>query len=166
MTFTLREAVMPQDQAVLTRFMAGLCDLEHALHPGRQSGADGAEAHLLYLAREVAENNGLIILAETAPGSAAGMMICAVEDLGGHYLYPENRVVGFVYDLWIEPAHRGSALLDMLLDHAEAHFRSIGITLMMISHLAGNDRAAAAYRKRDFRPVEIMLERRIPPEET
>ncbi len=161
MTFALRDAALPEDLPVLTRFMAGLCDVEHALHPGRRTGADGAEAHVRYLAREVAANRGRMILAETPQGGAAGMMICAVEDMGGHYLYPDHQVVGYVYDLWIEPVHRGGPLLDMLLDCAEAHFRDLGMTVMMISYLVGNDRAAAAYEKRGFRPNEVMLERRV-----
>lgn len=163
MTFLVRDAVLPQDQPALIRFMAGLCDLEHALHPGRQTGADGAEAHFHYLVGEISKHRGRMFIAESGNGDAAAMLICAVEDFGGHYLYPRNRVVGYIHDLWIEPAYRGSELLDLLLTKAEEHFHTIGISVMMISHIVGNDVAAAAYKKRGFQPNEIMMERPIAP---
>ncbi len=161
MTARFRDAVLPGDLAVLTRFMAGLQDLEHALHPGRQTGADGAEAHVVYLAGEIAAKQGRMIMAETAAGEPIAMMVCVVEDIGGHFLYPESRVVGYIYDLWIEPEYRGGDLLDRLIALAEAHFKALGLSLLMLSYLVGNDRARMAYEKRGFVPNEVLMERPI-----
>lgn len=151
----------PDDRPHLVRFMAGLQETERALHPSRRPGAEAAEDHFAYLEAYCAAHDGLILCAAPPDGPPVAFLLGYIEDFGGHYLYPDHRRVGWIADLWIEPAERGGDLLDRLLAKAEAHFTALGITRLMLAFVTGNARAEAAYRKRGFTDYETILEREI-----
>ncbi|MEQ8443821.1 MAG: GNAT family N-acetyltransferase [Alphaproteobacteria bacterium] len=161
MSYRVRPAA-GNDRPVLIRFMAALQDVEHALHPDRPAGAGSSEAHLDYLIAECAANDSQVVLAVGADGTPVGFAIWMVEDFGGHYVLPEHRNVGWVSDIWIEPAHRGRNILDLFLTAAEDHFRALGISRLMLAYLRGNEGARLAYERRGFTAYETILERDIP----
>lgn len=161
MTVIVRKAVLPDDLSALIRFMGHLHDLEHAIDPARQTAADGADPHMRYQILDAQQNDGLVALAETQGGLPVGMMVCSVSTFPGEYLYPSESRVGYINDLWIEPDYRGGTVLDDMIAMAEAHFKALGLKVLMLSYLAGNDRAEAAYAKRGFRPNEVQMKREI-----
>lgn len=161
MTPRLRDAG-PQDRPCLTAFMAHLQDYEREIHPSRPPGEKVADDHLTYLEAECAAKQGRILVAVDEADIPVAFVILMVEDFGGHYLYPDHQKVGWVSDLWIEPAYRGGSLLDDFLSEAEQHFSQLGLKRMMLSHLCGNAGARKAYDKRGFHPYETILERDLP----
>jgi GNAT superfamily N-acetyltransferase len=160
MAYTLR-AVTDADRTIAVRFMAALQDHERSIHPSRPPGAEMADAHLAWLEGESAEADGRVDLAWTEEGEAVGLLIYLVEEEDGHHLRPDFARVGWITDIWIDPAHRGGPLLDQMLDRAAAHFRGLGLTRLMLAYLDGNDQARAAYAKRGFEPFETVMERSL-----
>jgi GNAT superfamily N-acetyltransferase len=151
----------PEDRPHLVRFMAGLQETERALHPSRRPGAEAAADHFAFLEDHVSGHDGLILCAAPPDGPPVGFLLGYVEDFGGHYLHPDQRRVGWIADLWIDPEHRGGDLLDRLLAAAERHFAALGLTRLMLAFVTGNIRAETAYRKRGFTDYETILEREI-----
>lgn len=160
MTIPLRDAG-PGDRPAVVAFMARLQDHESTIHSSRPPGAEVAADHVAYLERECRDNDGRIVIAVDPEDRPIALAIFLVEDFGGHFLYPDHQRVGWVSDLWIEPDHRGGTVLDSLLEEAERHFKSLGLTRMMLSFLTENEGARKAYRRRGFQPYEEILEREI-----
>lgn len=160
MRYLLRPATAA-DRPTAVRFMGALQDFETGMHASRLPADVIADAHLAWLETECAKADGRVELAWTDDNVAAGLLIYLVEEEGGHYVTPAYKRVGWITDIWIEPAHRGGPLLDTMIDHAATHFRKLGLKRMMLSHLDGNARARAAYSRRGFTPYETIMERRI-----
>lgn len=161
-SYRIRHAVTG-DEAHLVRFMIGLQKVEEALNTDRAPAQDMAESHLMFLRREVAENQGCVLVAVPEEGEDVpiAFALASVECFGGTYIRKEKRSVAWMHDLYVDEAHRGTEVLDLLFTATEAHFKALGIDRIVIAHVAGNDRARAAYLKRGFVPYESILERAI-----
>lgn len=57
---------------------------------------------------------------------------------------------GFVVQVWVQPARRGTGVIDELLSAAIEHARSQGWKLLVLHVVKENERAAGAYRRHGF----------------
>lgn len=161
--FAIRPAT-EADRPALERFMAGLQDFERALEPNRRPGPAMAAAHVTALLGWVAEHPAAgCLIAEDADGPA-GFLLWGIETEIGDYVLPENRVVGWLSDLWIEPRARRHGLAGRLVRAAEAHLAAHGIARVEVSALPANAAAIAAYEALGYRPAALTLARAIDPD--
>ena len=150
-----------RDLPDLHRMMADLQDVERAIHPvSRPPGAGMAVEHVAHLRKTAADNQGLYLVAEDGD-SVVGFLVCYVDVEEEAYLSPARQRAGRIADLWVDASCRGGDLVDRFFTAAEDHFRALGLSVMIVSHLVGNDRAGRAYQKRGFVPLETLLERPI-----
>jgi GNAT superfamily N-acetyltransferase len=99
------------------------------------------------------------LVAEDADGPA-GFLLWGVEEEFGDYVLPENRLVGRLSDLWVEPRARGCGLARRLVRAAEAHLAAHGIARVEVSALPANRDALAAYAALGYSPALVTLAKR------
>jgi GNAT superfamily N-acetyltransferase len=63
---------------------------------------------------------------------------------------PDDPKVTIIFAVYITPAHRGSGLLEQLLDGVAAWSRNAGRPELMLEVVVGNDRARRAYERLGF----------------
>ncbi|MGF1501739.1 MAG: GNAT family N-acetyltransferase [Paracoccaceae bacterium] len=152
----------PEDRAALIRFMARLQDFEREIEPNRRPGDAMAEAHMAALLAWVAAAGGGCLVAEELDGAGAvGFVLFGVETEIGDYVLPENRRVGRISDLWVEPGARGQGVARRLLQAAEEALAALGICRVEVSALPDNRRARAFYEAAGFSPALLTLAKRI-----
>lgn len=134
---------------------------ERAIHDTRLPGLPHSREYLAMLWDELAENRGIMLIAENEPGERLGLVAGYVVDSPWPMETPDSTRYGYVSDIYIMPAARGTGLARDLLDAIAAHLRAADPTLtrLRVNVLAVNRVACRAYEKAGFTPYEIMYER-------
>ena len=135
-------------------------EYERTLHDTRLPGAAVMDAYFDRLQQDIAEQSGTILIAEEA-GRFLGLVACVVEQDDMVQETADSNVHGYITDIYVVPERRGSGLAQALLQVAEAHLSTTGVSRVRINVLAANARARRAYEKHGFEPYEVMYEKRL-----
>jgi ribosomal protein S18 acetylase RimI-like enzyme len=155
---TVRSAT-DADKVQLLAAIADEQNYERSLHDTRKPGSEIAAPYLAYLTARVAQDRGLLLIAERD---------CAFAGYAASWIENEDNVAetagsnrfGYIADTYVIPALRGRGVAAVLIEAAERHLRARGISRIRIRALANNASALRAYEKSGFVPYEIVLEKR------
>ena len=96
-------------------------------------------------------------VAEDDAGRFLGYII-----LGEVGLIYSPRPIGFVFDLWVKPEHRGRGVASFLLDRAFAWCRLRGYSKLKLEVATGNPEARALYERRGFTAERVSMGATVP----
>ena len=105
---------------------------------------------------EVQKKNGRVLVAEGNEGRLLGWGVAFVVE-GEIFIVPEERTFGYISELFVIEAMRGQGVGRALIQACEAWARSLGLRVLRIGVLAGNERAAAIYQRAGFAPYAMNL---------
>lgn len=166
MSFLIRPYT-PADHDWVLQCEVELQEHERALHDTRLPGLPHTRDYLAMLWEHLAEGQGVMLIAENAEGERLGLVAGHIVDAPWPMETPDSTRYGYVSDIYIKPAARGSGLAQALLDAIAAHLHKADPTLtrLRINVLAVNTIARRSYEKAGFTPYEVMYERLIRPDE-
>lgn len=164
MDFVIRPYA-PADYDWVLQCEVDLQEHERALHDTRLPGLPHSRDYLAMLWDVLAENQGIMLIAETAGGDRAGLVAGHIVDEPWPMETQDSTRYGYVSDIFIVPEARGSGLAKALLDAIAAHLHRAdpNLTRLRINVLAVNRIACRAYEKAGFTPYEVIYERRLGP---
>jgi ribosomal protein S18 acetylase RimI-like enzyme len=147
--YTVREAVYDDVEAIVSFTLQEARETEGReadsshVRRGVRGGLDGSAPSTYWVA-------------ESRDGSVVGSISVVTEwsnFRGGYYWW--------IQSLFIVPEHRGSGLVDLLLDFVAESSRAAGALDLRLYVLQSNERAVAAYRRCGFEiaPYSIMVRR-------
>jgi len=157
--YSVRPAA-PADRPALVRLLFELQAHERAIEAIRTPPEEMAESHFAYLEEEMAAKDGCLFALE-AGGAVEGFLAGWIENEPGTFIRPDYRRAGFVADLLVRPALRGTGAGRALLEAAEAHFRQAGVRDYTLFMLEANEAAGRFYEKAGFRPYERYLRKEL-----
>jgi GNAT superfamily N-acetyltransferase len=154
--FRIREARLPADAPSIVAFIRALQEFEHGIEPDRRVDAAVAEDFFAVLTARVEARHGSHFIAEAPDGTKLGW--AAVHEHGNEiYVVEDERVFGFISELFVVEAARGRGIGQALIAACEDWARSRGLKLVMIAALSGNARAFGAYRAAGYAPYATEL---------
>jgi ribosomal protein S18 acetylase RimI-like enzyme len=164
MSFVIRPYA-PTDHDWVLQCEVELQEHERALHDTRLPGLPHAQDYLAMLWGTLAQDQGLMLIAEDAAGERAGLVAGHIVDQPWPMETGDSTRFGYVSDIFIKPQARGNGLARELLDAIAAHLRQAdpGLTRLRVNVLAVNRVACRAYEKAGFTPYEVMYERLLRP---
>lgn len=164
MSFTIRPYTPADYDWVLQREVE-LQEHERAIHDTRLPGLPHTRDYLAMLWEELAEGHGIMLIAENTEGERIGLVAGHIIDAPWPMETPDSTHYGYVSDIFVKPAARGSGLAQALLDAVAAHLHAADPTLarLRVNVLAVNRIACRSYEKAGFTPYEVMYERLIRP---
>jgi ribosomal protein S18 acetylase RimI-like enzyme len=152
----IRPAV-PSDVAALGRLGALLVSVHHAFDPQRfipvTPSTEGGYA--AFLAAEIERPDALVLVAE-AGGRVVGYAYAALE---GSDFMALRGPAGILYDLLVDPAHRGEGIGRTLLAAALEALADRGAPRILISAAEGNMAAQRLFAAAGFRRTMIEMTR-------
>lgn len=150
-----------EDREIIFRFMAALQDFEREQEPNRIPGAEMAEKHIAALEEWINQHYaGGNIVAEI-DGKVVGWAMFGVVSAHGFMVLEENRLIGKLSDLWVEPDYRGKGIASALIEEAEKRFREARINWMQIAAIASNTRAIELYQSLGYRLSDVELSKKL-----
>ena len=164
MEFSIRPCTAADHDWVLECEIA-LQEHERAMHDTRVPGVPHTRDYLAMLWDTLAQNHGIMLIAETAAGERLGLVAGHIVDEPWPMETPESTRHGYVSDIFVRPEVRGTGLATALLDAIAAHLHNTDPTLtrLRINVLAVNMIARRAYEKAGFTPYEVAYERQLGP---
>ena len=158
------------DLSAIRAMLDGLQEYECTLEANRAHWADGGGAYADWMLEEAGQNAGAVLLAvadnEVWESRPVGLLTCwRAEDASDITVVPAARVHLYVSELFVAEAWRGKGVAAALLAAAESHARRLGIAQVTIGSLAANAAARRAYAKAGFEEYEILLRKRLPPQD-
>jgi GNAT superfamily N-acetyltransferase len=156
MSFRIRLAEMKKDEQVVLRFIRELQVFEQAVESNRRLDAPVAQEFFSVLMARIQAKNGRCFIAEDQHGTALGWA-AAHEDESEIYVAAEERIFGWISELYVTEAMRGRGVGRALMSACEAWGRERGLKLMKIGVLAGNTGAARAYAAAGYKPYSMDL---------
>lgn len=153
----------PADHDWVLQCEVDLQEHERALHDSRLPGLPHSRDYLALLQDVMAENHGVMLIAEDSAGNRLGLVAGHIVDEPWPMETPDSTRYGYVDDIFIRPEARGTGLAKTLLDAMAEHFRKAdpGLRRLRINALAVNRMACRAYEKAGFTPYEVIYERLI-----
>ena len=97
-------------------------------------------------------------VAEDEVGRFLGYII-----LGDLRMFYSPQPVGFVFDIWVKPEHRGKGVATFLLDRAFAWCRLRGLPKLKLEVAAGNAEARELYERTGFAVERFTMGVAVPP---
>jgi len=116
-------------------------------HAAAQRKADDDMAAVLPLGRET---TGHAILVVEADGGPVGRLWLAERTLGG-------RQVMYIYDVAIDPEHRGRGYGRAAMRLAESEARARGLERIELNVFGGNDVARGLYRSLGYMETSVQM---------
>jgi ribosomal protein S18 acetylase RimI-like enzyme len=110
-----------------------------------------------FLGRQLEEPNIIILVAER-DGNVVGYTYAGVE--GNDYMALRGPA-GVVYDIIVDPAHRGQGIGRMLLDATIDELKSRGAPRVVLSTAERNAPAQRLFDRAGFRPTMIEMTREL-----
>jgi len=162
MTARIREARLPDDKSAILDFMFALQRIEAAFEPNRRLDARMPEDHYAALIRHVAAHNGKIFIAEDETARALGWA-AVHEDEGDIFIRAEERVHGFLAELYVVEASRGAGVGRALIAACEDWARGRGLVSLRIGLLARNADALKVYERAGYTPYALQMRKYLRP---
>jgi ribosomal protein S18 acetylase RimI-like enzyme len=153
---TIRPAT-PADLPAIGRLGALLVRLHHDFDPKRFIAATPRteQGYASFLGTQLEEPN-VIVLAAERDGEVLGYTYAGVE---GHDYMSLRGPAGVLYDIVVDPAHRGHGIGRMLLDATLAALAARGAPRVVLSTAAQNESAQRLFARAGFRPTMIEMTR-------
>ena len=153
---TIRPAA-PADLEAIGRLGALLVRTHHDFDPDRFLAATPQTEHgySSFLGTQLDEPN-IIILAAERDGEVIGYTYAGVE--GNDYMSLRGPA-GVLYDIVVDPAHRGQGIGRMLLDATLAALRARGAPRVVLSTAERNESAQRLFARTGFRRTMIEMTR-------
>jgi ribosomal protein S18 acetylase RimI-like enzyme len=149
----------PADMPAVGRLGALLVRLHHDLDPQRFIAATpGTEkAYGSFLGTQLGEPNIVILVAEQ-DGRVIGYTYAGVE--GNDYMALRGPA-GVLYDIVVDPAHRGQGVGRMLLDATIEELKARGAPRVVLSTAERNEVAQRLFERAGFRRTMIEMTREL-----
>ena len=156
--FPIRPAA-PADLAAIGRLGALLVRLHHDLDPDRFIAATPQTEHAYgsFLGTQLDEPNIVILVAER-DGEVIGYTYAGVE--GTDYMSLRGPA-GVLYDIVVDPAHRGQGVGRALLDATLEALEAKGAPRVVLSTAEGNESAQRLFARAGFRRPMIEMTREL-----
>jgi GNAT superfamily N-acetyltransferase len=154
-SFHIRDAKFPDDKAACVAFIDGLQKYEHALEPDRRIDAKVGEEYFAELMARLEKHAGRIFIAESE-GKPVGWAVFVIDTLE-IYVVEDERICGYVAELYLNEDMRGTGAGKALLEACEAEAHRRGVKHLMIGVLSKNARAAKVYADAGFAPHSAQL---------
>ncbi len=154
--FPIRPAV-PADLKAIGRLGALLVRTHHDFDPDRFLAATPGTEHAYssFLGRQL-DRPDIIILAAERGGEVVGYTYAGVE--GNDYMALRGPA-GVLYDIVVDPAHRGHGVGRLLLDDALETLAAKGAPRVVLSTAERNDGAQRLFARAGFRRTMIEMTR-------
>jgi len=151
----IRPVHLPEDKPEILAFIDGMQRFEHAIETDRRIDAAVAEEFFTDIFARLAEKTGVAFIAEEG-GEKLGWA-AAYREQNDVYVRADEREFAHISELYVVEAARGKGVGRALLAACEEWARSLPVTVLMISVLEGNKRAATIYRKAGFATYYVSL---------
>src|ERR687885_477465 len=155
---TIRPAA-PADLPALGRLGALLVRTHHDLDPERFIAATPQTEHAYasFLGTQLDRPNVVVLVAER-DGEVLGYTYAGVE--GNDYMSLRGPA-GVLYDIVVDPAHRGQGVGRMLLDATLAALKARGAPRVVLSTAERNESAQRLFARAGFRRTMIEMTREL-----
>jgi ribosomal protein S18 acetylase RimI-like enzyme len=155
---TIRPA-RPADLAAVGRLGALLVRLHHEYDPERFIAAAPRteDAYASFLGRQLAEPSVVVLVAER-DGEVLGYTYAGLE---GYDYMALRGPAGALYDIVVDPAHRGHGVGRMLLDATLAALAAMGVPRVVLSTAERNEAAQRLFARAGFRRTMIEMTREL-----
>jgi ribosomal protein S18 acetylase RimI-like enzyme len=149
----------PADLPALGRLGALLVRMHHDLDPERFIAAAPATEHAYasFIETQLEEPN-VIVLVAVRQGEVLGYTYAGME--GSDYMSLRGPA-GVLYDIVVDPAHRGRGVGRTLLDATLAALESRGATRVVLSTAERNESAQRLFARAGFRRTMIEMTREV-----
>jgi ribosomal protein S18 acetylase RimI-like enzyme len=149
----------PADTAAIGRLGALLVRVHHDLDPLRfiEATSGTEKGYGSFLETQLREPNIVILVAER-DGEVIGYTYAGVE--GTDYMALRGPA-GVVYDIVVDPAHRGQGVGRMLLDATVDALKSRGAPRVVLSTAERNEVAQRLFERAGFRRTMIEMTREL-----
>jgi len=159
---TLVRPYQAPDRDHVCRLMAALQDWERQWAVDRVPGETMASDHVSYLLGLAQASGGETFVAMRGEQIVGFLVLIAEsEDEDDAHLIPEAKRYGLVTDLYVLESARGTGVGALLLGAAEAHAKTMGLSVLRIQSLTANSEAIAFYEGRGYAPYELTLGKQI-----
>lgn len=150
----------PKDLQAIGRLGALLVWLHHDLDPKRFIPATPytEKAYGEFLVSQLEEPNVIILVADRG-GEVIGYSYAGVE--GRDYMSLRGPA-GVLYDIVVDPAHRGQGVGRTLLDATLAELKTRGVRQFVLSTAERNEAAQRLFTRDGFRRTMIEMTRELP----
>jgi ribosomal protein S18 acetylase RimI-like enzyme len=154
----------PGDLAAVGRLGAVLVQLHHELDPARfiPAGPETERAYASYLGTQLDKPRVMVLVAERG-GEVIGYTYAGVE---GYDYMALRGPAGVLYDIVVDPAHRGNGVGRKLLDATLAALKARGAPRVVLSTAEGNLAARRLFVGAGFRPTMSEMTRELGVEES
>lgn len=151
---------MPADLAVIGRLGALLVKTHHDFDTKRFISAtpQTEQGYASFLGRQLDDPKTLILVAEE-DGEVVAYTYAGVE---GYDYMSLRGPAGVLYDIVVDPAHRGRGLGRMLLDATLAELERRGAAQVVLSTAEQNEPAQRLFARAGFRRTMIEMTRDLP----
>ncbi|MDX2116106.1 MAG: GNAT family N-acetyltransferase [Planctomycetota bacterium] len=155
MACAVRPATEADVPAVLPMVRA-ICELHESADPQRFAALpDVVDRYARWLPARARDKRSVFLVGtHGSVGGLAGFLVATVEEE-----IPIFRVreVGWIHDVWVEPAARRSGLARALVRGAIDRFAGMGVAQVRLDTGVFNDAARAAFAAEGFRPSVIEM---------
>jgi len=152
-------AAKPADTAAIGRLGALLVRLHHDLDPQRFIAAtSGTESAYGSYLGSLLDNPDIVILVAERDGEVIGYTYAGVE--GTDYMALRGPA-GALYDIVVDPAHRGQGIGRKLLDATIEALKARGAPRVVLSTAEGNAVAQRLFEHAGFRRTMIEMTREL-----
>ncbi len=157
-TVSIRPAA-PADVTAIGRLGALLVRMHHELDPDRFIAATPGTEHAYgsFLGTQLKEPSIVVLVAERE-GEVVGYTYAGVE--GTDYMSLRGPA-GVLYDIVVDPAHRGQGVGRALLDAALDVLKAKGAPRVVLSTAEGNKTAQRLFARAGFRRTMIEMTREL-----
>ena len=147
----------PADLSVIGRLGALLVKTHHDFDPKRFIAATSKteEGYGWFLGTQLDEPKIVVLVAEQN-GEVVGYTYAGIE---GQDWMSLRGPAGVVYDILVDPAHRGRGIGRQLLDATLEALERGGAKQIVLSTAEGNEPAQRLFRRAGFRPTMIEMTR-------
>jgi len=142
------------------RLGAFLLREHHAFDPRRfmAPGPDPEGGYAWFLGTQLAEQDVLVLVAESDGGVVAGYLYATVEPRSWRDLRDE---AGFVHDVVVDEAFRGRGIATALVEAAASWFTSRGLPRLVLWTATHNPAAQRLFTRLGFRQTMVEMTREL-----
>jgi GNAT superfamily N-acetyltransferase len=155
-SFHIRDARLPDEKPQLCAFIDALQRFEHEFEPDRRLDARVGEEYFDAMVPHALAHNGRVLVAETPTDGLVGWAVVH-EDMNEIFVEERERLQGYVSELFVIEAARGTGVGRALLDACEDWARARKLSVMTIGALSANARAVRVYGRAGFAPYTVRL---------